>query len=350
AQWNALKFFNHEGEFFNQRQFNALESTLSKRKFAYQEHDNLGMLIEDFRWMDKHIRATTKLPGVSDRAVKRRKFRVVVDAVNGAGSYALPELAERLGCKVFRLNCEQTGIFPRTPEPTAENLKALGRAVKRHKADLGLACDPDADRLALVDENGKAIGEELTLAIAIEQVLSVTKTNVAINLSTSRATADVARRSGASVFLSRVGEANVVAEMKKRGALIGGEGNGGVIYGAFHYGRDSLVGAALVLSALIRTKSTLSELAGTIPRYYTTKSKAALPGDFDSQLKRLEKAMKAERPGLKVDRRDGIRFDFDEGWLLIRKSNTEPIYRLVVETTEPKLSADLHKKTKKYFT
>ena len=247
-------------------------------------------------------------------------------------------------------NCEPTGLFPRIPEPTAENLTALGRAVKRHKADLGLACDPDADRLALVDENGKAIGEELTLAIAVEQVLSVTRTNVAINLSTSRATADVARRAGAKVYLSRVGEANVVAEMKKRKALIGGEGNGGVIYGVFHYGRDSLVGAALVLSALARTKSTLSGLAGTIPRYYTTKSKAALPQDFDSRLKRLEKAMKSERPGLRVDRRDGIRFDFDEGWLLIRKSNTEPIYRLVVETTDAKLSNELQKKTKKFFT
>ncbi|HSH00688.1 MAG TPA: phosphoglucosamine mutase [candidate division Zixibacteria bacterium] len=349
SEWNALKFFNDAGEFINEKSFLALELVLASRDFKYKPHDKLGTVTGDDRWIERHIAATLKLPGVSAAVVRRRKFTVVVDAVNGAGSLALPEFVERLGAKVVRLHCEPTGLFPRAPEPTPERLSKLSEAVRRHKADLGLACDPDADRLALVDETGRPIGEELTLTLAVEQVLRTKPTTVAVNLSTSRATVDVARRLGAKVYLSRVGEANVVAEMKKRGALIGGEGNGGVIYGALHYGRDSLVGAGLVLTLLAKAGVSLSTLAGTIPRYYNTKTKAPLPEGFESRLEAFAKAFKRERPELTVDDRDGVRMDFNDGWLLIRKSNTEPIYRIVVETNDAALTRTILARVKRDF-
>lgn len=355
APWNALKFFNAKGEFIDQKQFEALEKALnelSEGKSPYVAHDKLGLRCSDDRWVKRHIAATLKAPGVSGAAVRHRKFKVVVDAVNGAGSDALPELLEKLGCKVTRINCTPNGIFPHTPEPTPDNLTQLARAVKRHKADIGLACDPDADRLAIVDEKGSPIGEELTLALAVRQVLIATKPTkptVAINLSTSRVTSDAAKEMGAKVFLSRVGEANVVAEMKKRKALIGGEGNGGVIYGALHYGRDCLIGAALVLSLLARSKSTVSELVGTLSKYYTIKTKAPLPEDFDARLANFARDLKAESPELSIDDRDGVRFDFEFGWLLIRKSNTEPIYRIVAETDTEDQAKALIKKTRAVF-
>lgn len=352
AQWNALKFFNSDGEFIDQKQFEALEKALSELangKVPYVTHDKLGARSGDDRWVDKHLSATLKAPGVSITTVKRRKFKVVVDAVNGAGSHALPELLKRLGCKVTTINCTPDGLFPHTPEPTPENLAQLARAVKRHKADIGLACDPDADRLAIVDENGSPIGEELTLALAVRQVLTVKKTPVAINLSTSRVTSDAAREMGAKVYLSRVGEANVVAEMKKRNALIGGEGNGGVIYGALHYGRDCFIGAALILSLLAKSKMSVSQMVGTLSKYYTIKTKAPLPDDFERRLEKFTGELKAEFPGIMIDSRDGVRFDFDFGWLLIRKSNTEPIYRIVAETNAESQAKALIKKTRATF-
>jgi len=203
--------------------------------------------------------------------------------------------------------------------------------------------------LALVDEMGQPIGEELTLALAVKQVLSVKKTPVAINLSTSRVTSDAAQEMGAKVYLSKVGEANVVAEMKKRKAIIGGEGNGGIIYGALHYGRDCLIGAALVLSLLARKKKTVSELVGTLSKYYTIKTKAALPDDFSQRLTKFTKELKTEFPDIGIDDRDGVRFDFEFGWLLIRKSNTEPIYRVVAETNALAQTKALIKKTRAIF-
>ncbi|MFQ5608635.1 MAG: phosphoglucosamine mutase, partial [Candidatus Zixiibacteriota bacterium] len=264
----------------------------------------------------------------------------VVDAVNGAGSVALPELLRQLGVRVITLNCRPDGLFPHPPEPTPDNLAQLSRAVRRNRADLGLATDPDADRLALVDERGRPI---------VRQVLSVRQSPVVINLSTSRVTADVARELGQKVYYSRVGEANVVALMKKRSSIIGGEGNGGVIYGALHYGRDSLAAAALALSSLAQSGGTLSELAGTLPTYYTIKGKAPLPQSFSSRLKEFERRMLDQWGGLKVDRRDGVRLDFPEGWVLIRASNTEPIYRIVVETTGAAMTRKIMKQTRGFF-
>jgi phosphomannomutase len=266
---------------------------------------------------------------------------VVVDAINGAGSVALPELLKKLGVTVVPINCAGNGDFVHEPEPVPENLKQLGRAVRKHKADLGLACDPDADRLALVDERGRPIGEELTLALAIQPVLMRHKGTVVINLSTSRVTADVASSLGAKVAYSKVGEANVVAAMRRRKAIIGGEGNGGVIYPAFHAGRDSLIASALVLTLLAKRKLSLSQLVATLPKYYTIKIKAPLKPGFAQKLKRLEKSVPNLVGRAKLNRLDGLRIDFESGWIQLRTSNTEPIYRLIVETDSESLSRRL---------
>ncbi len=250
---------------------------------------------------------------------------------------------------MVRINCKGDGNFVHEPEPTPRNLTQLARAVKRHKADLGMACDPDADRLALVDEKGCAVSEELTLTIAVFDVLKKKRGATIINLSTSRATADVARMLKSPVYYAKVGEANVVEMMRKKKAVIGGEGNGGVIYPAFHAGRDSLVAGAMVLSALAREKLTLSAIVATFPAYYNIKSKASLPDDFDRRLARFEKGVDRLLGKTRVDRRDGLRFDFEQGWLQLRKSNTEPIYRLIVETTSERLTRNLLRQVVAYF-
>ncbi len=348
-QWNAFKFFNADGEFIDQRAFSALESCLSKKSFSYQTFDKLGGAKSDEHWIGRHIKATLKAPAIRASSVKRANLKVVVDAVNGAGSLALPELLRRLGVKVITLNCNSNGIFTHPPEPTPENLKQLSRAVRKHKADLGLACDPDADRLAIVDELGQPIGEEKTLALAVRQVLSVNKSPVVTNLSTSRIVADVAAEAGERIYYSKVGEANVVALMHKRRSIIGGEGNGGVIYGPLHYGRDALGAASLILALLAKSKSSMSELAGTLSKYYTIKGKASLPKDFKRKLIAYEKHIRRSMPKAKFDKRDGLKVDFAEGWVLIRASNTEPIYRIVVESIDPALSQKLVKETQALF-
>jgi phosphomannomutase len=349
AEWNALKFFNANGEFLAPAQYNRMNRVFESGKFAYKPAIGLGKLTSDDSWIETHIRKTLAVKTINRRAIKKAGFRVVVDAINGAGSYALPALLERLGAEVHRINCNADGNFVHEAEPLPKNLGQLARAVKRYRADLGLACDPDADRLVLVDETGNPVSEELTLTIAVYQVLKKRRGPTVINLSTSRTTADVAKALGSQVILAKVGEANVVETMRKKGGIIGGEGNGGVIYPEFHAGRDSLIGAALVLSALAENGQTLSELVETFPRYYTIKSKAGLPDDFDRRLGRFEKAASDILGPTKVDHRDGLRFDFKEGWLQLRKSNTEPIFRLIIETSDRKLTKDLHRKTIWFF-
>ncbi|MCK4301568.1 MAG: phosphoglucosamine mutase, partial [candidate division Zixibacteria bacterium] len=229
AEWNALKFFGNRGEFITAAQFRKLERIFDSGKFACKPAARLGTVEFQGRWIDEHIRMTLAAVAVNRTAVRKRRFRVVVDAINGAGSQALPTLLERLGVTVIRINCKGDGDFVHEPEPAPKNLSQLARAVKRHKADLGMACDPDADRLALVDETGHPLGEELTLAIAVRQVLRKIKGPVVINLSTSKVTADTAQAAGSRVYYSKVGEANVVEMMRAKKAVIGGEGNGGVI-------------------------------------------------------------------------------------------------------------------------
>ena len=349
SAWNALKFFNARGEFLTPTQYQRMNRIFESGRFAWQPVDALGKLSYDHTWIDVHIKKTLAAKAISRGAIKKAGFKVVVDAINGAGSFALPQLLERLGARVYRINCEGDGNFVHEAEPLPRNLGQLCRAVKKHRADLGMACDPDADRLVLVDERGCPVHEELTLAIAVKQVLKTRRGATVINLSTSNITADTAREMRSRVIYSKVGEANVVEMMRLRKGVIGGEGNGGVIYPEFHAGRDSLIAAALTLSALAEGRTRLSRLVETFPRYYNIKAKASLPDDFEQRLKRFERQTAGFLGRTRIDRRDGLRFDFKEGWLQLRKSNTEPIFRMIVETASESLTKDLYRQVIRYF-
>lgn len=350
GQWNALKFFSSSGEFITPAQYKKLDKIFCSGNYDYKAVGSLGQVTRQSNWIDQHIKLTLSVKNINRAAIKKRKFKVVVDAINGAGSSALPRMLEKLGVKVIRINCKEDGNFVHEPEPIAKNLGQLCRAVKKNKADLGMACDPDADRLALVDENGAPIGEELTLTIAVKEILKKTKGPTVINLSTSKVTEDIAKSMGSKVIYAKVGEANVVEMMLAKKAVIGGEGNGGVILPSFHAGRDSLIAAALTLSALASEKSSLSKLVESFPKYYNIKSKAALASNYKSRLKAFEKQAPALLGRTKIDRRDGgLRFDFAEGWLQIRSSNTEPIFRVIVETKSKSLTDQLSKKVLTFF-
>ncbi|MDF1545745.1 MAG: phosphoglucosamine mutase [bacterium] len=349
APWNALKFFNAAGEFITPAQYKKLDRIFESARFAYQPHDKIGAVSYQSDWIERHIKKTLALKNLSLSAIKRRKFRVVVDAINGAGSEALPDLLSRLNVELFCINCNGDGNFVHEPEPTPRNLAQLGRAVRKHKADLGMACDPDADRLALVDQTGRPISEELTLAIAVRHLLRHRKGSTVINLSTSNVTADTARAAGSRLYYAKVGEANVVQMMHKKKAVIGGEGNGGVIYPSFHAGRDSLVAAAMTLSCLAEEKSDLATLVETFPTYYNIKTKASLLTNFAKRMNGFEKSVNSMVGKTKADRRDGIRLDFKNGWIQIRTSNTEPIYRLIVESTDQGLTDELVGTIRKIF-
>jgi phosphomannomutase len=349
GQWNALKFFNRTGEFITAEEYRELDKIFKSQEFGFVEVKKLGKVSSQPGWVEKHVAKTLAVKAVRKEAIKKRKFMVVVDAINGAGSVALPLLLKKLGVRVIELNCTGDGNFVHEPEPTPKNLSQLAREVKRRKADLGMACDPDADRLALVDETGKAVSEEYTLTIAVQEILRTSKGATVINLSTSKATADVAAAMGSKVYLSKVGESNVVALMRQVKGKIGGEGNGGVIYPSFHAGRDSLIAAGLVLSALSRGKEILSELVKTFPRYYSIKGKANLPADFGARLTAFESTVESLCGPATVDRQDGLRFDFASGWFQIRSSNTEPIFRVIVETSSQAMTDDMYNKVLTFF-
>ncbi|MFH2035648.1 MAG: phosphoglucosamine mutase [Candidatus Zixiibacteriota bacterium] len=349
SEWNALKFFNRKGEFINKADLDKINKIYDSEKFTFADHNKLGSLTVDNSWIDRHISQILKLKEINKTAIRKAKLKVVVDAVNGAGSIALPQLLEELGVEVIRLNCENDGDFVHTPEPIPENLAMLAAAVKKFKADIGMASDPDADRLALVDETGRPIGEELTLAMAVKYILPGKRGKVVVNLSTSRITQDVAAENSCRTFYSAVGEANVIAEMRKQKSVIGGEGNGGVIFPTLHYGRDALVGAAIICALMAQSKKSLSELTGTLPIYHNIKLKAPLPEGFEVKVSRMEKVAKQSFENLQIDRRDGLRFDFSRGWFQIRKSNTEPIFRLIIETSDEKLTMLIKKEVMSFF-
>jgi phosphomannomutase len=338
SEWNALKFFGKDGEFIDKKTLESVKKIYDADKMAYVGYRRLGKISYDGTWIDKHIRRILAQKIIDVSKTRKAGIKVVVDAVNGAGSEALPLLLERLGARVVRLNCAGDGNFVHKPEPIPENLRGLCRAVVKHKADLGMACDPDADRLALVDEKGKAIGEELTLALAAKHVLSRKRGNVVVNLSTSLITESVASSYNCRTYYTPVGEANVISGIRKYRAVVGGEGNGGVIYPAFHRGRDALIAAAIVLSLLAGEKKSLSEMTGTLPIYHYIKLKAPLPDGFEAKLAKLEKAAADSFDNLRIDRQDGLRFNFSRGWFQIRKSNTEPIFRTIIETDSKKLT------------
>ncbi len=349
GEWNALKFFNKKGEFVTSLEFQQIEKLYNNKSFALKPTNKFGKIKQQFGWIEKHVRKTLALKAINKPAIKKRKYKVVVDAINGAGCVALPLLLTKLGVKVIKINCRPNGNFVHEPEPIPKNLQQLGEAVIKSKADFGLACDPDADRLALVDEKGIPLGEELTLAIAVREVLRAKKGPVVINLSTSKITGDEALKAGCPLYLSKVGESNVVQLMQEKRAVIGGEGNGGVIYPEFHSGRDALVAAAFVLSALARQSQKMSQFAETFNKYYTIKAKAAIGPDFIERLKQFEVDAKTFVPSPSFNNIDGLRVDFSEGWVLIRSSNTEPIFRVMIETIKQSLSENLSKQVMEYF-
>ena len=328
-QWNALKLLNGEGEFLSDAEGKRVLAMAEEEDFAYPEIDGIGHVVSRESYNERHIEQVLALPLVDVEAVRARKFKVVVDAVNSVGGIVMPELLRRLGCEVVELNCEPTGDFAHNPEPLPQNLTQIAQVIVREKADLGIVVDPDVDRLAFVNEDGTMFVEEYTLVAVADYVLSHKVGNTVSNLSSSRALRDVTERHGGRYYASAVGEVNVVAKMKEVGAVIGGEGNGGVIYPELHYGRDALVGTALFLTHLAKCGMTMTQLRATYPAYYASKNKIELTPAID--VDKVLREIKARYAGEKVNDIDGVKIDFAENWVHLRKSNTEPIIRVYTE-------------------
>ena len=329
-QWNALKLLNERGEFLNDDEGKQVLALAEDAEYSYPTIDNIGKVVlrEDFN--PTHIAQVLALKLVDVEAVKARKFKVVVDAVNSVGGVVIPALLRELGCEVVELNCEPTGEFAHNPEPLPENLTEISEVIRREGADLGIVIDPDVDRLAFVMENGEMFVEEYTLVAVADYVLKHTKGNTVSNLSSSRALSDVTSRyEGCTYNAAAVGEVNVVKKMKDTGAVIGGEGNGGVIYPELHYGRDALVGVALFLTYFAGLDMTMSELRKTYPAYYASKNKIELTPEID--VDKILATIKERYSSEKVNDIDGVKIDFAENWVHLRKSNTEPIIRIYTE-------------------
>uniref|UniRef100_UPI0040563151 phosphoglucosamine mutase n=1 Tax=Alistipes sp. TaxID=1872444 RepID=UPI0040563151 len=344
-QWNALKLLNERGEFLDDAEGKQVLAMAEDVDFSYPTIDNIGKVIlrEDFN--AKHIEQVLALPLVDAEAVRKRKFKVVVDAVNSIGGVVIPTLLRELGCEVIELNCQPTGEFAHNPEPLPENLTEISEVVRREGADLGIVVDPDVDRLAFVMENGEMFVEEYTLVAVADYVLKHTKGNTVSNLSSSRALSDVtARYEGCTYAAAAVGEVNVVKKMKETGAVIGGEGNGGVIYPELHYGRDALVGVALFLTYFASLDMTMSELRGTYPAYYASKNKIELTPEID--VDKILATIKDRYSDERVNDIDGVKIDFEENWVHLRKSNTEPIIRVY---TEAKTMAEAEALAKRFI-
>ena len=328
-QWNALKLLNEKGEFLNDAEGKRVLALAEDEGYDFPDVDNIGKVVlrEDFN--PTHIEQVLALEMVDVEAVKARNFKVVVDAVNSIGGVVIPALLRAMGCDVVEVNCTPDGNFAHNPEPLAEHLTEISRVVVEEKADLGVVVDPDVDRLALVNEDGTMFGEEYTLVAVADYILSQSKGNTVSNLSSSRALSDVTKAFGGEYSASAVGEVNVVTKMKEVGAVIGGEGNGGVIYPALHYGRDALVGVALFLTHLVKKNCTMTQLRATYPAYFASKNKIQLTPEIDVDKVLLE--MKARYAGENVNDIDGVKIDFPENWVHLRKSNTEPIIRVYTE-------------------
>ena len=330
-QWNALKLLDANGEFLDAAAGETILSLAEAEDFTFAEVDDLGQVEQDNTAIAVHIEAVLAHPLIDLPAIKAANFSAVVDGVNSTGGITLPPLLEALGVKCFQLYCDPTGHFPHNPEPLKEHLGDLAKEVVRKKADLGIVVDPDVDRLAFMDETGEMFGEEYTLVACADYVLSKTPGNTVSNLSSTRALRDVTEAAGGEYFASAVGEVNVVTKMKEKRAVIGGEGNGGIIDPNLHYGRDALVGIALFLSLLAQRKCSVSALKASYPQYYMSKGKIALEAslDVDALLTQMKNNYKKDQP-LTID---GVKIDFPEGWVHMRKSNTEPIIRVYAEAT-----------------
>jgi len=328
-EWNALKLLNEKGEFLDAEQGAKILKIAEKEDFVFSEVDDLGEVVRNDAYMDIHVDEVLQLSLVDAETIRNAKFKVVVDGVNSTGGIAIPKLLEALGVETVKLYCEPTGHFPHNPEPLKEHLGDLCKRVVDEKADFGLVVDPDVDRLAFIDNKGEMFGEEYTLVACADYVLGKTKGNTVSNLSSTRALRDITEKHGGTYTASAVGEVNVVAQMKASDAIIGGEGNGGIIYPESHYGRDSLVGTALFLMLMAERGGTVAELRASYPSYFMSKKKIQLTPeiDVDAVLKRMEKKYKNE----KISTVDGLKIDFPENWVHMRKSNTEPIIRIYTE-------------------
>lgn len=327
-EWNALKLLNSKGEFLSPEENIEFLKKMDDATRHFARWDKLGKVIDYKKGLDNHINAVLKMDFIDVEKIKAKKFKVLLDCVNGAGAYSMPKLLKKLGCKVIELNCEKNGIFPRLPEPIPENLTETFEAVRKHKADLGIVVDPDVDRLVLITEGGEPFGEENTITQAVKYYLSKKKGNVAVNLSTTRAVDDVANEFGCEVFRAPVGEANVVKKMKEVNAVIGGEGSGGVIVPDVNFGRDALVGTVIALQHLVKTRCKMSTLKRSLPQYFIVKKKIEIgTSNPDEILKKMVEKYKSAR----INQDDGLRIDLDDHWVHLRKSNTELIIRCIVE-------------------
>jgi len=329
-QWNALKLLDRKGEFISASAGKEVIDLAEASNFDYVQVDDLGESVKDDSFLEKHIYSVLNYPLVDVDAIRKAEFKIAVDAVNSSGGIFIPALLRALGVKdVVELYCEPTGEFPHNPEPLPEHLEELSKTVVDQNCHLGITVDPDVDRLAFISENGKVFGEEYTLVAVADYVLSKKKGAAVSNLSSTRALSDVAEKNGSGYFASAVGEVNVVAKMKEKEAVIGGEGNGGVIVPDFHYGRDALIGIGLFLTHLAKKGTTMTELRASYPNYFISKNKIQLTPDLDvdALLENVAEKYKNEQ----VNRIDGVKIDFDEGWVHLRKSNTEPIIRIYSE-------------------
>lgn len=335
-QWNALKLLNKDGEFLSADEGKRVLEIAEKSQYTFAPVECLGTITEDKNFAYKHIQQIVALRLVDVELIKKANFKVVFDSINSVGGLILPDLLKALGVKrIVGLNTEPHGDFAHTPEPLPENLSQISAAMREYKADVGFVVDPDVDRLAIVNEDGTMFGEEYTLVSIADYILSVNKGNTVSNLSSTRALRVVTEQHGGEYSAAAVGEVNVVAKMKEVGAVIGGEGNGGVIYPDLHYGRDALVGIALFLTHLAKSKLKTSELRAKYPEYFMSKNKIELTPDVnvDAVLEEVKKRYSS----LNVNDIDGVKIDFDDEWVHLRKSNTEPIIRIYAESkTEEK--------------
>jgi phosphomannomutase len=339
-QWNALKLLNSKGEFISEKDGKQLLSVIEKNQFSFASVDELGVVTFKDNYIDDHINKVLKLNHVDVNAIKEAEFSVVIDAVNSTGGIVIPKLLKALKCKeITEIYCTPNGEFPHNPEPLAEHLVDLSNKVKEKNADLGIVVDPDVDRLAFVCENGEVFGEEYTLVAVADHITGEKTGNSVSNLSSTRALADVTIKNGGKYYASAVGEVNVVEMMKETNAVIGGEGNGGVIFPELHYGRDALVGIALFLTYLANKKLKMSDLKSSFPQYTISKNKLALTNstNIDLLLEKISKKYKT----VKQNKIDGLKLEFENEWVHMRKSNTEPIIRIYAESQNQKSAHDL---------
>jgi len=339
-QWNALKLLNNKGEFLNAEEGNEILEIAEKETFVFADVEHLGNIKNDDSYTQKHIEHVLSLKLIDSDAIRKAEFTVAFDAVNSVGGIVLPKLLEALGVKkIIGINSEPTGIFAHNPEPLPEHLTEIAEVVKKEKADVGFVVDPDVDRLAIITERGEMFGEEYTLVSIADYILQNTPGNTVSNLSSTRALRDVTEKYGNIYTASAVGEVNVVAKMKATNAVIGGEGNGGIIYPESHYGRDALVGIGLFLTQLAKSGKTTSELRLQYPNYFIAKHRLDLTPDTD--INGILQSLKTKYAGCQINDIDGVKIDFPDKWIHFRRSNTEPIIRIYAEALSQSEAEDL---------